>query len=223
MMKQDTLNTIKIGDKLTLSEDAVATANIYGMARHSNNRKEGVALLINCGRNGNAEYITPETMQNYDCLGARSEFAFAEATMMDEESWGIIKAIGVQSASKGMDDGDGYLYKNGYKLSVDVKSTRGFRSNMLITQNKLFNESTADIFVLLIEDEAAQGKFTFAGAIDRKTLEHDAKNGSYPVKSATTWWVHKSKLYQLEDAVDAAIHSIQDIYIDNLMDQQKGN
>lgn len=218
-----TINNIKTGTIIQLTPEQIAEANACGVARHMNNRKEGVHLDINNGRNGNREVVTAEDMTEYDKRGARAEFAFALLTNMDQESWDTIKAIGKQSASQGLDDGDGWLDHEDIRLSVDVKSTSGHRSNMLVSFNKLGKKSTADVFVLLIEDADKEGCFRFAGAIDRFTMKHNIKAGSYRSMSRDTWWIPSHYLYSLSDAIGNCYEYLETNHVDNALSALKGN
>lgn len=191
---------IKIGTTVRLSADEIKEANDLGIKRHMNNRKCDVVSDFS-GRLGNRgeEAHSFDNKIKVDQRGVRGEFAFAKLFGCGEETWDLIRAIGVQSAASGLDDGDAIMYgSDGTPIKIDVKATEYDSGRLIVTTNKLKGDNL--VFVLMTEAE--YGVFTYRGCMTAGRVRRLYKNGTCPMRSRSTVWVEQDFLKPVEVAVE---------------------
>lgn len=182
--------------QMTLTETEREEANELGIARHMNNRRNQIALNSQ-GRLGN-DVDQRATWIVRDQRGVRGEFAFAKMIDAGEQSWAMIRAIGVQSVARGTDPADVVVHAaDSTPVAVDVKTTEYQRGSLLIGMEKVHANT---VYVLVVEDFL--GRFEYRGAMtfDRALDLYHA--GKAREGSRQTIWVDQRDLVSFEECVE---------------------
>lgn len=193
---------IRVGDRVSLTPEEMQEANELGLRRHNNNRAYGVRS-DRVGRGSPATY-TPDRKMQRDMQGVRGEFAFAKMFGLGDETWEMIKHIGLQSAQRGTDPADAIVYAehNGVRraVQVDVKTTSASPGNLLVTTEKMGNRDFC--YALLIEE--SEGTFRFAGMITTGRVARLFKEGRIKEESRATIWCPSHWLNNADDVINFA-------------------
>lgn len=169
-----------IGTPVKLSKDLLAEAYELGMARHNNNRDNGVPLTDVDGE---------KDMFLADKEGVAGEFAFAQLVDAEESEWEKIRKIECVSAARGEDEGD--CTHRGFRW--DVKTTEWQNGHVLVMTTKLSGDRI-DGYVLMTGEK---GRYVFRGCISHARVLRGIRTGKYRMKSRNTYWIHQSELRPL--------------------------
>ena len=180
-----------IGTPVKLSKELLDEAYELGMARHNNNRDNGVPIT---------EVDGDKSMYLADKEGVAGEMAFAQLVDAEESEWDKIRKVECISAARGEDDGD--CTHNGFRW--DVKTTEWQNGHVLVTTTKLMGDKI-DGYVLMTGE---RGRYVFRGCISHARVLKGIREGKYRMKSRNTYWVHQSELrplppYERSDKFDA--------------------
>jgi len=182
--------------RMTLTAQEREEANDLGTQRQLNNRRHNVSRN-SAGRLGNGEDQLA-TFIARDQRGVRGEFAFAKMIEAGEESWQMIRAIGVQSVARGTDPADVICYAaDGTPVAIDVKTTEYQRGNLLIGLEKIHANT---VYVLIVED--ALGRFDYRGAMTFARAMELFEQGLVKEGSRQTLWVEQNQLLPLEQMIE---------------------
>lgn len=181
---------MNIGTRIELSDELLAEAYELGLARHQNNRDNGVPIT---------EVDGDKDMYLADQEGVAGEFAFAQMIDADESDWEQIRKVECVSAARGEDQGD--CTYNGFRW--DVKTTKWHSGHALIMSTKLLTDKI-DGYVL-VTGEA--GNYVFRGCISHARVLRGIRQGTIKIGSLNTYWVKQSELrplptYQRTDKFD---------------------
>lgn len=182
--------------RMTLTAQEREEANNLGTARQLNNRRHNVSRNSEGRLGKDADQLS--TFIARDQRGVRGEFAFAKMIEAGEESWKMIRAIGVQSVAMGTDPADVICYAaDGTPVAVDVKTTEYQRGKLLIGLEKIHANT---VYVLIVED--GLGRFDYRGAMTFSRALELFNQGLVAEGSKQTLWVEQHQLLPLEQMIE---------------------